>query len=169
MVVEVDVMSLRPVSKPGILAVVLLSLPVACGGESPPDDSDPPDDTIDTAPEDTAPEQVVPTIESCTWQCSEGSSSPDSLLVQLEADDPQGADTIDSMAGELTVSTAEGAELLLLSLVCDDEGDCFTSFNADDYTGVDCAAAPGLVAEVVVVDQDANRSEACVLSWLGYG
>jgi hypothetical protein len=145
------------------LPLVGLALVVACSESENTEDTAPQDSV---AHQDTATPGVAPTITEGTWECTKADSGPAQLVAQLEADDPQGADTIAPMGGVVEISFPDDVEpLWSFELVCDADGDCFGSI---EYSGGDCdfEHGMGLVARATVLDEDGNVSVPFALTWL---
>lgn len=151
-----------------ITALTLIAL-AACGDREKPEDSglDTQDTQDSTPPEDTGPEQVAPTIESGTWQCSKSSSGPHQIIVLVEADDPQGDDTLDPMGAVVELYGAGDDPEASFQLICDDDGSCSGSFEVTWAGMPDCSVGkPHVSAVATVTDEDGNGSEPCTLTWL---
>jgi len=126
-------------------------------------------DTPDTQPpEDTGPEEVRPTIQTGTWQCAGGDAGPDQIIVQVEADDPQGDETLDPFGGIVELYQGSGSLDEAYEMICNDDGSCSGSFDANDAGVSQCGNGklPSRVGKATVTDEDGNISEPCTLTWL---
>ncbi len=99
-----------------------------------------------------------PTISDFDAWCYEHTTGETRYIwaASLTADDPQGADTLESIFDGLTVSSG-GSELAVYSIVCDDEGACSASFN-QDLDNIACANADAYTLEAKVLDDEGNWS-----------
>lgn len=146
-----------------------LPLVTACVDKEPDDTGPEVQDTQESEPpEDTGPEEVVPEVEQGSWQCVEGTSGPDQVAIMLEADDPQGDDTIDPMGGWVEVRGNKGSDLEVdIELICNDDGSCVGSTETTDVGLSECGAgSPPAAATAFVSDEDGNTSEGFVLTWV---
>ncbi len=121
-------------------------------------------DTNDTG-EPSADER--PIIESGTIWCTAGSnSSGDIFYVELDADDPQGADTLEP-GGLVAGWDATGALVFEDAiLVCSSSGRCTATFRDEIYSGVSCSNHSLYTYTAQVVDEDDNLSERHQLVWV---
>ncbi len=150
-----------------------LSLLITCDNKDDTLDTAPPvqdtQDSQDTDTEDTTPEQVAPYVESGTWQCIDGTWGPDQVAALVEADDPQGDETLDPMGGRVElVVFGEAHPQAFIELVCNDDGSCVGSAEATKAGLPDgCGhGSPELLATAFVTDEDGNESEGYALAWI---
>ena len=153
--------------------VIALALLVGCKSEGEPDDTgtgtpDTQDTQESSPPEDTDLDELQPTIESCTWQCSASGSGPPQIVVLLEVDDPQGDETIDPMGATLGLYMDTDHLVTTHQLICNDDGGCSGSFGGESAGVPDCdGTQPDLTGIATVADEDGNLSQPCTLTWLG--
>jgi len=112
----------------------------------------------------------APCIEDIEAWCYENTVGASAFFwqVTIEADDPQGDDTIDE--GTVTV-TKDGSTVHEALIVCQD-GDCFGTWNANATNptmGCSESSAAGYTFKAIIVDEDGNASEAAAtVGYLGY-
>ncbi len=150
-----------------LLALALGIGLVACGDTK--DDTDQPNHThnpqsdADTdADTDGDADPDAPWIEEADGYCYQHKTGDKFYQWELNctADDPQGADTIESFDAEnsvVTVLNDSGGELAAYALVCNDSGECFGSFRESDH-GIACASATSYTLKFQVIDEDGNIS-----------
>lgn len=109
----------------------------------------------DTA--DTVDASVAPFIVSVdTLECTTQQSAGEVWLVQITADDPQGAETVEG--GTILILNSAGGELADYALTCNN-GMCLGNFRAD-YDSITCSLEGEITFRFTVVDEDGNVSEA---------
>lgn len=143
--------------------VPLLSLTVACGGED--KDEDPDEETDDTADGGGgggggSTDGESPFIMEADAWCYLHDTGDTAYfwVATATADDPQGTATIESFAPDAVKIYSGEAEVSSQAFVCDENGSCTASFNADQ-AGVSCTSADSYTIAMVVIDEDGNTSE----------
>jgi hypothetical protein len=151
----------------------------ACNGSEPVDDDDDGDtsgglfgdnnNNNNSSPE-CSDDGISPCIEEVEAWCYENTVGNSAFFWQInvEADDPQGDDTITE--GTVTV-TKDGETVHDAPIICN-ESDCFGSWNAGTTSPtMTCsdASAPQYTFKVIILDEDGNVSEAAAtVGYLGY-
>lgn len=113
---------------------------------------------------------VSPCIEDIDAWCYENKVGASAFFwqVTIDADDPQGDDTID----EGTVTVTKDGDTVHEALIVCDGSDCFGTWNANSTNpsmGCSESSAPGYTFKAVIVDEDGNASEAgTTVGYLGY-
>ena len=110
-----------------------------------------------------------PTLTEATYRCSPGSSSDDAIIFQAVAADPQGADTLDRLAGTISCVNSGGTDVTgspVLTMVCGPDGACAASFVVNSPYPIDCSTAPDHTCTGTVYDEDGNAGSA-VFTWAG--
>ena len=142
---------------------------VACnGGGSATDDTDPSGDADTDADSDADSDadadtdtvgDVVPTVLSADAWCFQHSTGEERWLWNLyvTAADPQGTSNLKTFGHEAKVSR-EGSVVATYQLVCEQDGDCTTTFNETEH-GVLCAQATWYTFAIALEDADGNWSE----------
>ena len=164
-----------------LFAGMLMSCMIACGDKDTTADDDTGTDTgSDTllggnnnnnnnSPE-CSEDGVSPCIEEVEAWCYENTVGNSAFFwqVTVDADDPQGDDTIEE--GSVTV-TKDGSTVHEALIVCDGS-DCFGTWNASSTNPtMTCSesSAGQYTFKVVVVDEDGNASDgATTVGYLGY-
>jgi len=109
----------------------------------------------------TGGDDPSPVFVEATYECSVGTTSPDAILFIAQVDDPQGADTLDRLAGTMVCSNSSGGAVVPdLPLACGPDGACAASFIDGDYPGITCATAPDHACVGTVFDEDGNQATA---------
>ena len=156
------------------LFALCLTLAAGCGDKEEPSDSgtsgadgtaadgadgggDGTDGTSDGA-DGTASE--APLVESGRVVCVPPTSGPEAIVVEVQANDPQGADTLGA-----SFFACDGV-FDDVALVCSPTGACTASIRSEDY-GVSCAEGDGYTWQVNLVDEDGNESGWQTLEWDG--
>ena len=108
---------------------------------------------------------VAPTVVTGTVACLPNSSGPSTVALSAEVDDPQGADTIDSLGS--TVRVEQSGVLLTEGAVACGMGACVWSAVDDTIPGINCTTGPDLDYILTVLDEDGNTSEPTNIEWSG--
>ncbi len=115
---------------------------------------------------DTTEQDQQPVIEGGTIRCSEGSNSSGYIFyVEVDADDPQGKDTL--APGGLVAGWNATDDLVFEDAIlnCNSDGWCMASFRDEIYTGVNCANHNLYTYTAQIIDEDDNLSERFQLIW----
>lgn len=148
-----------------------LALTVACGDKDEDsaatgttdgtDGADGSDGTADGTDGSDGTESEAPFVESGRVVCVPPASGPEAIVVEVQANDPQGPDTLGaSFFGCDGVFDDVG-------LVCNPTtGACTASIRSEDY-GVACADGGSLTWQVNLVDEDGNESGWTTIDWEG--
>ena len=143
------------------LGISLFSL-VACNGNKVEEDDDDGNNSIfdDTGADDTGGfnDPEAPVIEVADAWCYLHKTGDQAYfwVANLEVDDPQGQDTIESFYEGVTVLSSD-TELFSEYLVCGD-GECTASWAESQY-GMACGNAESYTLRFQLTDEDGNLSE----------
>jgi hypothetical protein len=161
--------------RPTLLGI-LICCSFACNGKDTTEEEEdtsggffPETDDNNNSPE-CSDDGVSPCIEDIEAWCYENTVGASSFFWQviIEADDPQGDDTIDE--GTVTV-TKDGNTVHEALIVCNDS-DCFGTWNASSTSptmGCSADSAAGYTFKAVILDEDGNVSDgAATVGYLGY-
>jgi hypothetical protein len=101
----------------------------------------------------------APEVEALDAWCYQHNTGDEAYfwIATVTADDPQGADTLESFFEGITVSSA-GTEVARYSLVCTQDGACTASWNETEH-GVLCSDATSYTISASVIDDEGNWSE----------
>ena len=110
-----------------------------------------------------------PVIRTGFIYCREGSDTDSGYLffVEVVADDPQGANDLDSFGGLVSGWAGDGSQVFEDEiLVCQADGDCYASFRDGIYSTVTCATSDSFTYTAQAVDRAGNWSEQYSLEWV---
>ena len=107
----------------------------------------------------SAGDDSTPEVEALDAWCYQHSTGDEAYfwIASVTADDPQGADTLESFFEGIAVSTG-GSEVARYSMVCTQDGACTASWNETEH-GVLCSDATSYTIAAQVVDDEGNWSE----------
>lgn len=147
----------------------LISLTLACGGGDKDEDDDFSDDTAGggsggegSGEGSGSSDGVSPSIlEADAWcYLHDTGDTAYFWVAAATVDDPQGVTTVESLQPDDAVKIYSGdAEVSSQPMVCNSDGACTASFNADQV-GVSCTNATSYTFSITVIDEDGNVSEA---------
>ena len=135
----------------------LAALACSSGKGTTGDDTGSGDDTGDSG--DSGNDGVSPTIESADAWCYQHTVGDKfyQWIAVAEADDPQGVDTLESLAMEGVTVLQGDAVVAIYPLTCDQAGSCLTTWKEND-DGISCSNATSYTIQIVVQDEDGNTS-----------
>ena len=110
-------------------------------------------------------EDPSPSIISADFWCytAEIGESVDQWILNAEATDPQGVDTIKGyIPGAGSFQIISGGEIASLAIVCTSEGLC-TSSATGATIGASCSQANQFQIEFYIEDEDGNTSEPLII------
>ena len=109
---------------------------------------------------DADPERPV-ILEADAWCYLHDEGEDDEVhiwQVALQASDPQGDSSLESLLPEAITVSSGGAEIATYDMVCTDNAACVGSWNAQE-DGIGCTSPEDYTVEMVVWDRDGNVSE----------
>lgn len=114
-------------------------------------------DTSDSGPDDG----VSPVIEEADSWCYVHTTGEKQYIwvANVQADDRQGTDTLESFITDGIVVLSGETELAEYALVCDADGACTGTWKQSE-DNIACANATSYTIRMQVQDEDGNRSEA---------
>lgn len=145
------------------VAMLVLSCDGSASGETDADgdaDTDADSDADSDADADTdTVEEAHPTVLSADAWCYHHTTGDERWLwvAAALAADPQGTSTLEPFGHRAEVSR-DGSVVATYQLVCQQDGDCTTTFNEVEH-GVLCADATAYTFEIALEDADGNWSE----------
>ena len=143
-----------------LLALTLALSPACSGGDKDGDDGDGNDGFTDDSGQDGgSTDGQSPTIESADSWCYLHETGDQAYFWVAEATvtDPQGADTLDRFYDGGILIYAGGVQAADSALVCDENGQCFGSWNENE-DGIACANATAYTIGITAMDEDGNLS-----------
>lgn len=104
-------------------------------------------------------DENAPEVEALDAWCYQHNTGDEAYfwIASITADDPQGADTLESFFEGITVLSGD-AEVARYSMVCTQDGACTASWNETEH-GVLCSDATSYTISASVVDDEGNWSE----------
>ena len=148
-------------------ALPLISLTLACGGGDKDEDDDMADDTAGggsggegSGEGSGSGDGVSPSIlEADAWcYLHDTGDTAYFWVAAATVDDPQGVATIENFQPDAVKVYSGDAEVSSQAFVCDEQGLCTASFNADQ-AGVSCTNATSYTIAMFVMDEDGNVSQ----------
>jgi len=133
------------------------------------------DTVVDTDTDTDTDTDVVgdgfsPTVEEAIVFCLDsGQSAGISWVFEIQANDPQGAGTINSLNTIGAYTVVGDAEIFSKNLLaCSEDGECIGSYR-EDQAGIICSDHENYVFRATIEDADGNQSIPTELIWSDSG